>query len=80
MDRTEPLDHPGQLLGMGPGQPRLESEFQDVDSWLTLPATREYVFWEEAEDLWDVVVKAVNARKLSEFLGLREMPSDPTWN
>ena len=77
MDRTEPSMILANYAGWGPGQ--LESEF-DVDSWLTLPATRDYVFWAEDEDLWGVVVKAVNARKLSEFLGLRGVPSDPTLN
>jgi putative transcriptional regulator len=77
MDRTEPSMILANYAGWGPGQ--LESEF-DVDSWLTLPATRDYVFWTEDEELWDVVVKAVNARKLSEFLGLRGVPSDPSLN
>ena len=63
--------------GWGPGQ--LEGEF-DVDSWLTLPATAEHVFWEGETDLWDVVVKAVNAKKLSDFLGIRAVPPDPRMN
>ena len=77
MGRTEPSMILANYAGWGPGQ--LEGEF-DVDSWLTLPATRDYVFWAEDEDLWDVVVKAVNARKLSEFLGLKGVPSDPSLN
>jgi putative transcriptional regulator len=75
--RTEPSLILANYAGWGPGQ--LESEF-GVDSWLTLPATIDYVFWEGEKDLWDVVVKAVNARKLSEFLGLRDVPRDPTLN
>jgi putative transcriptional regulator len=63
--------------GWGPGQ--LEGEF-GVDSWLTLPATVEHVFWGEATDLWEVVVQAVNAKKLSEFLGIRDVPPDPRLN
>jgi putative transcriptional regulator len=77
MDRTEPSIILANYAGWGPGQ--LEGEF-GVDSWLTLPAKREYVFWEGTGDLWDVVVKAVNARKLSDFLGLRQVPTDPNWN
>ena len=77
MGRTEPSLILANYAGWGPGQ--LESEF-DVDSWLTLPATRDYVFWAGEKDLWDVVVKAVNTRKLSEFLGLRGVPPDPTLN
>ncbi len=75
--RTEPSIILANYAGWGPGQ--LESEF-DVDSWLTLPATIDHVFWESAKDLWDVVVKAINARKLSEFLGLKGVPSDPSLN
>ncbi|WP_435006704.1 YqgE/AlgH family protein [Tundrisphaera lichenicola] len=77
LSRTEPSMILANYSGWGPGQ--LEGEF-GVDSWLTLPATREYVFWEGTGDLWDTVVKAVNARQLSDFLGLREVPSDPTLN
>jgi putative transcriptional regulator len=77
MDRTEPSLIVANYSGWGPGQ--LEGEF-GVDSWLTLPATRDYVFWDGSRDLWDVVVKAVNARKLSDFLGLRGVPVDPTVN
>jgi putative transcriptional regulator len=76
-NRTEPSLILANYAGWGPGQ--LESEF-GVDSWLTLPATIEYVFWDGEKDLWDVVVKAVNARKLSEFLGLRDVPRDPSLN
>jgi putative transcriptional regulator len=77
MDRTEPSLILANYAGWGPGQ--LESEF-DVDSWLTLPATRDYIFWTRDEDLWNVVVKAINAKKLSGFLGLRGVPADPTMN
>ena len=77
MDRTEPSMILANYAGWGPGQ--LEGEF-GVDSWLTLPATRDYVFWEGTGDLWDVVVKAVNARKLSDFLRLRQVPTDPNLN
>jgi putative transcriptional regulator len=76
-DRTEPSLILANYAGWGPGQ--LESEF-GVDSWLTLPATIDYVFWQGEKDIWEVVVKAVNARKLSEFLGLREVPRDPSFN
>lgn len=75
--RIEPTRIVANYAGWGPGQ--LEGEF-DVDSWLTLPATFETTFWDGTKDLWDVVVGAVNARKLSEFLGLRELPPDPSMN
>ncbi len=76
-DRTEPSLILANYAGWGPGQ--LESEF-GVDSWLTLPATIDHVFWEGEKELWDVVVMAINARRLSEFLGLRDVPSDPSLN
>ena len=75
--RAEPSLIVVNYSGWGPGQ--LEGEF-GVDSWLTLPATAEHVFWDEARDLWEVVVKGVNARKLSEFLGIKEVPPDPNFN
>ncbi len=77
MSRLEPSLILANYAGWGPGQ--LESEF-GVNSWLTLPATPEYIFWAGSKDLWDVVVKAINARKLSEFLHLREVPPDPSMN
>ena len=77
MARVEPSLILANYAGWGPGQ--LEGEF-GVDSWLTLTATRDYVFWDGIRDLWDVVVKAVNARKLSDFLGLKGVPADPTLN
>ena len=63
--------------GWGPGQ--LEGEF-GWDSWLTLPAKDEHVFWAGEKDLWKLVVNEVNARKLSDFLNLREIPPDPRLN
>ncbi len=77
MGRTEPSMIIANYAGWGPGQ--LEGEF-GVDSWLTLPATRDHVFWTGTKELWDVVVGAINSRKLSEFLGLRDLPADPNLN
>lgn len=75
--RIEPSLIVANYSGWGPGQ--LEGEF-DLDSWLTLPASAELTFWTGVKELWDFVVKAVNARKLSEFLGLRDVPADPSLN
>jgi putative transcriptional regulator len=75
--KAEPSLVVANYSGWGPGQ--LESEF-GWDSWLTLPAQIDHVFWKDPRDLWKVVVNEINARKLSEFLGLRNMPSDPSMN
>ena len=76
-DRLEPSLILANYAGWGPGQ--LEGEF-DLDSWLTLPATLETIFWAGPIDLWDATVRRVNARKLSEFLGLGDSPIDPSLN
>lgn len=75
--RSEPSLIVANYSGWGPGQ--LESEF-GWDSWLTLPATADWVFWAEEKDLWETVISAVNTRKLSEFFRIREIPADPRLN
>jgi putative transcriptional regulator len=75
--RPEPSLIIANYSGWGPGQ--LEGEF-DWDSWITLPATAEHVFWTGEKDLWKAVVSEVNSRKLSDFLGLRSLPTDPSLN
>jgi putative transcriptional regulator len=76
-ERAEPSMIVVNYSGWGPGQ--LEGEF-GWDSWLTLPATAEHVFGPEGEDLWDAVVGRVHARKLSDFLGIKVVPPDPSLN
>lgn len=61
------------------GTGQLEGEFTR-DSWLTLPALPEHVFWPGERELWNVVLSKVNARKLSDFLGLEAFPDDPSLN
>ncbi len=75
--RPEPSLVIANYSGWGPGQ--LEGEF-NWDSWITLPATRDHVFWTGEKDLWKVVVGEVNAIKLSEFLRLKTRPADPRLN
>jgi putative transcriptional regulator len=75
--RPEPSLVIANYSGWGPGQ--LEGEF-NWDSWITLPATADHVFWTGEKELWKAVVGEVNSRKLSEFLGLRSLPSDPSVN
>jgi putative transcriptional regulator len=76
LSRTEPSLILANYAGWGPGQ--LEDEF-DVDSWLTLPATRDHVFLEN-DRLWEDVIKSAKTRRLSDFLGLRVVPDDPSVN
>ncbi len=76
-ERPEPSLVIANYSGWGPGQ--LEGEF-NWDSWLTLPATKDHVFWEGEKDLWRTVVAQIHARKLSEFLGLKSLPADPRVN
>jgi putative transcriptional regulator len=77
--RPEPSLVVANYSGWGPGQ--LEGEF-GWDSWTTLPATPEHVFWSGEKELWQAVVNQVHARTLSEFLKLdpRGLPPDPSLN
>lgn len=76
--KTEPSLVIANYAGWGPLQ--LESEFER-DSWLTLPAQLSHVFREEDDDdLWSVVVNEVKNLELSELLGVRERPLDPSMN
>ncbi len=64
--------------GWGPGQ--LENEIAE-DSWFSLPARPEHVFWTaDADDLWDTVVKEIQSASLPHILGLRHLPDDPSVN
>jgi len=76
--KVEPSLIVANYSGWGPDQ--LEGEFER-DSWLTLPAQIEHIFRKDGDkDLWKDVVSAVNIQKLSEFLDIREFPSDPSLN
>ena len=59
--------------GWGPGQ--LEAELEE-EAWIVTPATREDVFHDEPERLWDVVL----ARLGPGYALLRTMPFDPSAN
>ena len=75
--RFEPSLVVANYSGWGPGQ--LEQELR-ADSWLTLPAKFDHVFWGGEQELWKTVVKQVRARKLTELVGVRELPRDPSLN
>ena len=75
--RSEPSLVIANYAGWGPGQ--LDHELR-TDSWLTLPATADHVFWTGEKELWKVVVNQVRARKLIMLVGVRTFPPDPRLN
>ena len=75
--RPEPSLVVANYSGWGPGQ--LDQEIRR-DSWLTLPATFDHVFWTGEKELWKVVVNQVQVRKLTALVGVRELPPDPSLN
>lgn len=75
--RAEPSLLIANYAGWGPGQ--LENEIEE-DSWVSLPASREHVFCENAQDLWASVLREAQSAKLSKILGIREVPPDPSMN
>jgi putative transcriptional regulator len=75
--RSEPSLVVANYSGWGPGQ--LDGELR-ADSWLTLPATIEHVFWTGEKELWKAVVNQVNALKLTELVGVHALPPDPSLN
>ena len=75
--KVEPSLTLANYSGWGPGQ--LESEIAQ-GSWVTIPATIDFVFWNDPDDLWKAVMKSYRGRSLSTLLNLREIPSDPSLN
>ena len=75
--KVEPSLTLANYAGWGSGQ--LESELAE-GSWVSLPATADFVFWDERDDLWNAVMKAYRGRSLSTLLNLREIPNDPSLN
>jgi putative transcriptional regulator len=75
--RSEPSLVIANYAGWGPGQ--LESELR-ANSWLTLAATSDHVFWAGENELWNVLVNQVRARKLTALMGVRTFPPDPRLN
>ena len=75
--KPEPSLVVANYAGWGTGQ--LEGEIAE-DSWLTLPARADLVFWHDATDLWKVVLNEINAAELSNVLRLKRLPNDPGLN
>ena len=63
--------------GWGDGQ--LESEMEG-GGWLTLPATVEFVFAENDDALWQLVVRQVGHDILKSDRSIRDLPDDPSVN
>jgi putative transcriptional regulator len=75
--RPEPSLVLANYSGWGPGQ--LDGELRR-DSWLTLPATIDHVFWTGERELWKVAVSQSRTKMLTELLGVREVPAEPSFN
>lgn len=75
--RPEPSLVIANYSGWGPGQ--LEGEFAN-NSWITLPATAEHVFWTGQKDIWTATTGAVHSSRLSQLLRLKTIPADPSLN
>jgi putative transcriptional regulator len=75
--QTEPTLFVANYAGWGPGQ--LAAEIEE-DSWFVLPARPDLIFWSSDANLWDAVLHEINATKLTELFGLREIPDDPSQN
>jgi putative transcriptional regulator len=75
--KLDPCVFVAQYAGWGPGQ--LENEIE-ADSWLSLPATEEYVFRTDAQELWNLVMKEIRAVTLATMVNLKEIPPDPSMN
>jgi putative transcriptional regulator len=75
--RPEPSIVIANFSGWSPGQ--LEDEIE-ANSWLIVPATFDHVFWMNEKELWKVVVNQERVRSLTELVGLRIVPFDPSLN
>jgi putative transcriptional regulator len=62
--------------GWGPGQ--LEGELE-AGAWHILPATAEYVFYED-ENLWEQASRQIGRSVLESMLDIKEVPEDPSLN
>lgn len=75
--KAEPCLALANYSGWGAGQ--LEDEIA-TGSWFTLPARAAWVFSTSVEDLWQVVMKEYNGRRLTDLLGIHGVPEDPRLN
>lgn len=75
--QVEPSLTLANYSGWSAGQ--LEGEIAE-GSWVTLEARPDLVFWEGDDDLWKVVTREFNSRRLTDMLRIRELPADPRVN
>ncbi len=75
--KVEPSLTVANYAGWSPGQ--LEDEIA-TGSWVSLPARVRLVFAADTDDLWSVVMKEYQGRRLTDLLGLHDVPDDPRVN
>jgi putative transcriptional regulator len=75
--KAEPSLTLANYSGWSAGQ--LEGEIA-TGSWVSFPARPDLVFWQGTGELWDVVTRAYNGRRLTKLLRIRETPEDPRAN
>ncbi len=75
--QVEPSLTLANYSGWSAGQ--IEGEIAE-GSWVTMEARPDLIFWEGEGDLWKVVTKEINGRRLTDMLRIREMPADPRVN
>ena len=73
-----PKEHIIALGYAGWAAGQLEHELAE-NSWLTLPATSELIFY-DGSDLWEKVAKQSGRETLRDMLDLKDMPDDPSMN
>ena len=63
--------------GWGPLQ--LENELE-AGGWLTMPASREFIFHDDSAQLWHQSIRATGRQMYRDILGIEWFPEDPTRN
>lgn len=75
--QVEPSLIIASYAGWGPGQ--LEVEFAE-ETWKSLPARAEHIFWTGDDDLWDTITAEIGRADIVSLLKIRAMPDDPSLN
>lgn len=75
--QVEPSLILANYAGWGPDQ--LERELAE-GSWYHIPARIEHLFGEGNEELWETMVRGVRRGRITDLLGIVEVPEDPSMN